>query len=135
MAERLIPGHEQAFLSWFYQHYCANPESVESAVIDEYCRTFAATGGIGGALSVYRGIFDWMMQTAPLTQKKVNVPVLGLGGDKSLGVHVAEMLQQVATDVRGSAVPNCGHFIAEEQPMYLVDQLRQFFASTRRAPV
>jgi pimeloyl-ACP methyl ester carboxylesterase len=83
------------------------------------------------SLSVYRGIFDWMTQTAPLTQKKVNVPVLGLGGDKSLGVHVAETLQQVATDVRGSAVPNCGHFIAEEQPMYLVDQLRQFFASTR----
>ncbi|MBV9676201.1 MAG: alpha/beta hydrolase [Acidobacteriaceae bacterium] len=130
MAEQLIAGHEREFLSWFYQHYCVDPGSISPDAVDEYLRTFAAPDGVTGAFGVYRCIFDWIAQTNPLRDKKVTVPVLGLGGEKSMGARVAEMLREVAVDVRGGAVPGCGHFVAEEQPEYLLDQLRQLFAST-----
>jgi pimeloyl-ACP methyl ester carboxylesterase len=37
-------------------------------------------------------------------------------------------LRFVAPDVRGGALPDCGHFIPEEQPALLAARLLQFFA-------
>ena len=36
-------------------------------------------------------------------------------------------MQQVAENVTGVKVPNSGHWIPEEQPKFLVEQLRKFF--------
>jgi pimeloyl-ACP methyl ester carboxylesterase len=38
-----------------------------------------------------------------------------------------ESLRRVADDVRGGIVDDCGHWIAEEQPAILCDQLLRFF--------
>jgi pimeloyl-ACP methyl ester carboxylesterase len=37
-------------------------------------------------------------------------------------------MQQLAENVTGIRVPNSGHFIAEEQPQFVVNQLSNFFA-------
>jgi pimeloyl-ACP methyl ester carboxylesterase len=36
-------------------------------------------------------------------------------------------MQQLAENVQGIKVPNSGHFIAEEQPQFVVNQLSDFF--------
>jgi pimeloyl-ACP methyl ester carboxylesterase len=38
-----------------------------------------------------------------------------------------ESWRRVATDVRGGIVENCGHWIPEERPEWLVEQLLTFF--------
>ena len=38
-------------------------------------------------------------------------------------------MQQVAENVTGMTVPNSGHWIPEEQPKFLVEQLTKFFNS------
>ena len=57
------------------------------------------------------------------------MPVLALGGDKSFGrgSECIESLQRVAENVRGGLVRDCGHWIAEEQPDFLVKQLLDFY--------
>jgi pimeloyl-ACP methyl ester carboxylesterase len=57
-----------------------------------------------------------MDQTAPLTIHKVQLPVIALGGDKSLGDKVRHMVAMVADSVEGHTLADCGHFIPEEQP-------------------
>jgi pimeloyl-ACP methyl ester carboxylesterase len=37
-------------------------------------------------------------------------------------------MQQLAENVQGIRVPNSGHFIAEEQPQFVINQLSNFFA-------
>jgi pimeloyl-ACP methyl ester carboxylesterase len=36
--------------------------------------------------------------------------------------------QQVAENVTGGVVPECGHFIAEEKPQFVIDEALKFFA-------
>jgi pimeloyl-ACP methyl ester carboxylesterase len=66
-----------------------------------------------------------MDQTAPLTLRKVQVPVIALGGDKSLGDKVQQMVAMVADSVEGYTVADSGHFIPEEQPEQVVIYIKR----------
>ncbi|MBD3887678.1 alpha/beta hydrolase [Phormidium tenue FACHB-886] len=132
LPEKLIAGHEREFLTYFYNTYCYDPNSVSDAV-DEYLRTFAAPNGIRGALGVYRAIFESIQQTTPLTHNKITTPVLALGGERSMGDRAKMMLQQVAENVRGGTVEQCGHFIPDERPNYLIEQLTMFLADLSKS--
>jgi pimeloyl-ACP methyl ester carboxylesterase len=123
--ERLIVGHERKFLTWFYEKATANPASISPATVDEYLRTFSGIEGVLGAHGVYRASFLTMDQTAPLTTHKVKIPVIALGGEKSLGAKVQQMVAMVATSVEGHTIPDCGHFIPEEQPEDVVTYIKQ----------
>lgn len=123
--KRLIVGHERQFLTWFYEGATANPASIEPATIDEYLRTFSGVEGVLGANGVYRAAFTTMDQTAPLTINKVQLPVIALGGDKSLGDKVQQMVAMVADSVEGHTLADCGHFIPEEQPEEVVTYIKK----------
>lgn len=69
-----------------------------------------------------------MEQTAPLTSRKVDVPIVALGGQHAQGDHIREMIQMVATNVAGGPVPGCGHFIPEENPDELVRHILALLA-------
>jgi pimeloyl-ACP methyl ester carboxylesterase len=123
--KRLIVGHEREFLTWFYDGATANPASIEPGTIEEYLRTFSGVEGVLGANGVYRAAFTTMDQTVPLTLRKVQIPVIALGGDKSLGEKVQQMLAMVADSVEGHTLADCGHFIPEEQPEQVFTYIRK----------
>ena len=122
--ERLIVGRERAFLTWFYDGATARRESIDPDTVDEYLRTFSGEEGVLGALGVYRAAFETIAQTEPLQKKKIKVPIMALGGEKGLGAKVQEMVQAVAADVKGSVLPDCGHFIPEEAPGEVVRSIQ-----------
>ena len=125
--ERLIVGHERAFLTWFYEGATANPASITEISIQETLRTFTGTEGVLGALGVYRAAFTTIEQTTPLKRHKVEVPILAIGGEKALGAKVGEMVSTVAGHVISKTISDCGHFVPEEQPAEFV-RLFQAFA-------
>lgn len=114
--ERLVVGHERAFLTWFYEGATAKPEAIEPATVDEYLRTFSGCEGVLGAMGVYRAAFTSIGQTEPLTRHKVRLPVVALGGAKGLGSKVGEMVSMVAEAVEADTLPDSGHFLPEERP-------------------
>jgi pimeloyl-ACP methyl ester carboxylesterase len=114
--ERLVVGHERAFLTWFFEGATAKPEAIDAATVDEYLRTFRGREGVLGAMGVYRAAFATIEQTEPLANKKVRVPVVALGGRKGLGAKVGEMTKLVAESVEAHTISDGGHFLAEECP-------------------
>jgi len=56
--------------------------------------------------------------------------VLCYGGTcgRGRGMGAIESWRRVATDVRGGIAENCGHWIPEERPEWVVEQLLAFFA-------
>jgi pimeloyl-ACP methyl ester carboxylesterase len=133
LPETLIAGHEREFLTYFYKTYCFNSSSIEPEAIDEYLRTFATPDGIRGALGVYRAISESIQQTELLAENPIQTPVLALGGEKVSGATVKTMVQSVATDVRGGSVDRCGHFIPDERPDELIEQLLDFFQAIQQS--
>ncbi|MGB6432264.1 MAG: alpha/beta hydrolase, partial [Candidatus Acidiferrales bacterium] len=63
---------------------------------------------------------------AQFSQTKLTMPVLSIGGDKSLGVALGDQMKLVATDVTVVVVPNAGHWLMEEQPKATADALLNF---------
>jgi pimeloyl-ACP methyl ester carboxylesterase len=61
-----------------------------------------------------------------MAQTKLRIPVLSIGGDKSLGEPLAEQMKLVATNVTIVMVKNSGHWILEEQPKETTDALVNF---------
>jgi pimeloyl-ACP methyl ester carboxylesterase len=122
--EALIVGNERAFLNWFYTgDHVVNHAAITSEAIDEYLRTFSGRSGVLGSMGIYRAAFSSIEQTEPLTSAKITVPVVALGGEKGLGSKVGEMVAMVAENVEAHTLANCGHFIPEERPQFVVDRI------------
>ena len=67
------------------------------------------------------------------------MPVLAVGGDIYPAVRgdlpgnfALYSIQQLAANVQGITVPLSGHWIPEEQPDFVVDQLLKFFRNTTK---
>jgi pimeloyl-ACP methyl ester carboxylesterase len=124
--ERLIVGNERAFLTWFYEGATADKNAISEDSIRETLRTFSGLEGVLGSMGVYRAAFTTINQTTPLKKEKVKTPILAIGGDKSLGAKVSQMVEAVAENVVAKIIPSCGHFIPEEQPEHFMKLFQEF---------
>jgi pimeloyl-ACP methyl ester carboxylesterase len=91
--------------------------------VDEFLRTFVGVEGVLGSLGVYRTAFTTMTQTLPLTQDKVQLPVVAIGGEKGLGARVGQSIAMVAANLKSIVLPGCGHLVPEERPEAVLEQL------------
>jgi pimeloyl-ACP methyl ester carboxylesterase len=69
---------------------------------------------------------DAVDNKAFMAQGKLAMPVLALGGDKSFGLTMAEVMKFAATNVQGAVVPDSGHWIMEENPTATIGLVRPF---------
>jgi pimeloyl-ACP methyl ester carboxylesterase len=116
-------GGELMPLTFYEGDHVVNHTAFSPAVIDEYLRSFAGPQGVLGSLGVYRAAFASIDQTEPLMAAKITVPVVALGGEKGLGSKVGDMVAMVADKVEAHTLAGCGHFMPEERPRFVVDQI------------
>ena len=57
---------------------------------------------------------------------KFSMPVLALGGEYTSNSALTS-IKSLAKDVRGGVIPLSGHWIAEERPDFLIEQVTKFF--------
>ena len=113
-------------MSWFYRT-AYNPTAITEEDIDEYVRCYAAPGGMRAGFEYYRAFWDDVAHNTENAKTKLTMPVLALGGKYSFGKQTLRSLQTLAENVRGGEIDQCGHWVAEEQPEYLTEQLLTFF--------
>jgi len=131
LPELLITGREHAYLVEFirtYQYKGDTFSAFSNDELTEYAHRLASPGGLRGALGVYRAIASEVPKLLQLTQTKLTVPVWAAGGAHSMGTGPFEQFQQLATSVRGSVIDDCGHWVIEEQPARLLEELGQFLS-------
>ena len=63
---------------------------------------------------------------AQLSQTKLTMPVLSIGGDKSLGNELGAQMKLVADNVTVIVLPNTGHWTLEEKPKETTNALVNF---------
>jgi pimeloyl-ACP methyl ester carboxylesterase len=134
--EALVEGKEMEYLSWFYQNLAYNPSAITQEAINEYVSRYSAPGGMRAGFEYYRAFPEDAMQNQNYSQTMLTMPVLALGagyipafGGISNPLPVLGM-QQLAENVQGIIVPNSGHYIPEEQPQFVINQLSNFFGNT-----
>jgi pimeloyl-ACP methyl ester carboxylesterase len=131
LPEMLIAGREREYLDWFLRRKTANPETFSDADIAEYLRVFVKDGGLRAGLAYYRAAALSGQQNRELSATgKLKMPVLALGSDQGSIADMATPLKNFAEDVHGGVIANCGHFLAEEQPAAVAEELNAFLGES-----
>jgi pimeloyl-ACP methyl ester carboxylesterase len=131
LPEALFQGREHLWLDWQFDNYGYMPNCVPHADRQEYLRTYRKPGAMRALFELYRAMPQDIKDNQEFlaANGKLRMPVLALGGEKSFGrgLDTLHSMQRVAHDVRGGLVPNSGHWVTEEQPDFVAEQLRHFF--------
>src|SRR5262249_38796370 len=68
-----------------------------------------------------------------LSKGKLAMPVLALGGEKSFGKTMAEVMRFAASNVQEGVVPDSGHWVMEENPNATITMIRAFLMAGEEA--
>jgi pimeloyl-ACP methyl ester carboxylesterase len=132
--EALVQGKEMEYLSWFFQNLAFNPAAITQADINEYVSHYSAPGGMRAGFEYYRAIPQDAIQNENYSKTNLTMPVLALGAGYipafggNPNTAAENGMKMLAQNVTGIIVPNSGHFIAEEQPQFVINQLSNFFS-------
>jgi len=140
LPERLIAGHEEAYLEQFFNRTPGLLERLRADGSWEAYRTaFLQPGAVAAMLNDYRAAYAvdvprYRAERAAGT--RFAVPTLLLWGeDGNLASRPAlDVWREVADDVHGFAIPDCGHYLPEEQPTIVQEHLLTFARACFDAP-
>jgi len=126
--EKLVQGRERTYFEYFLNVFAADknhsiPETDRKAYIEAY----AKPGRMRAAWAYFASWPQLAKDFAQLSQTKLTMPVLSIGGDKSLGKELGEQAKLVATNATVIVLPNTGHWILEERSKETIDALVKFF--------
>lgn len=128
LPERLIHGREYEYVSAFMAERFYDHSTFDPVNIEIYAKAMALPGRTRGGLEWYRTLAADHAAALEYKKRKLDMPVLGLGGDQRFGAHMVPMLQEFATRVTGGSIERCSHYVADERPgevaVALIDFLR-----------
>jgi len=126
--ERLVAGRERIYLDRFWNEFSADPKHFDEASRAHYARLYALPGAMHSGFEQFHAFDqDAVDNRAWLASKgKLTMPILALGGEKSFGSQMADVMRAGASDVTGGVVPGSGHWIMEENPAATVKLVRAF---------
>ena len=132
--EILVQGHEREYISWFLKRLAYNPSAITEEDIDVFASHAKGPGGMRGQFEHFRAFPIDAEQNKESAKNKITMPVLVLGGDiypalggDYPGNFALASTQALAANVTGITVPLSGHWIPEEQPKFVIEQLAKFF--------
>jgi pimeloyl-ACP methyl ester carboxylesterase len=136
LPEALCSGREELIIGWLFENYGYRPNAISEEDKREYFRTYTKFGAFKAMLEYYRALpIDAADNQAFLARDgRLRIPVLALGGEKAFGrgMECLQSLQRVAENVRGGLVPKSGHWVAEEAPDFIAEQLLSFFGEEQQ---
>lgn len=115
--ERLVAGRERIYLDRFWNEFSADPSRFSEAARRHYAALYALPGGMRSGFAQFAAFDqDARDNQVFLAQGKLAMPVLAIGGEKSFGTTMAEVMRFAAEDVQAAVIPDSGHWIMEENP-------------------
>lgn len=125
--EALVRGREATYFAYFWNDLAADknrslPPADRQAYITAYSRPGRMHAGWEYFVSFQQAAKDFTQ----LSQTKLTMPVLSIGGDKSLGDALGKQMSFVATHVTTITLKNTGHWIMEENPKETMASLMKF---------
>jgi pimeloyl-ACP methyl ester carboxylesterase len=126
--EQLVEGREGIFFGWEFD---AAAKKLPDDVIDYYVGLLSDPDSLRGSFGFYRALDTTIAQDQQRKARRLDMPVLAIGGEASFGEHVADAMKLVADDVWSLVLPGTGHFVAEESPDEMLAALGPFLAPYR----
>ena len=125
--EALVQGRERTYFEYFWNDLAADKtHSIPEADRKAYTAAYARPGRMRAGWAYFVSFQQAAKDFAQLSQTRLTMPVLTIGGDKSLGEALGQQTRLVATDVTVVVLKNTGHWVLEENPKQTTDALLKF---------
>ena len=125
--EKLVQGRERTYFEYFWNVFAADKtHSIPEAERKAYTAAYARPGRMRAAWAYFASWPQLATEFAPLSKTKLTMPVLSIGGEKSLGNELGAQMKLLADNVTVIVLPNTGHWILEERPKETTDALVNF---------
>ncbi len=125
--EALVQGRERIYFEYFWNDLAADKtRSIPEADRKAYTAAYARPGRMRAGWAYFVSFQQAAKDFAQLSQSKLTMPVLVIGGEKSLGDALGQQMKLVATDVTVVVLKDTGHWVLEERPKETTDALVKF---------
>jgi pimeloyl-ACP methyl ester carboxylesterase len=125
--ERLVAGRERIYLDRFWNEFSATPARFSEAARNHYSKLYAMPGAMHSGFMQFAAFDqDAVDNQKFLARGKLPMPVLAIGGERSFGTSMAQIMRFAASNVREGIIPDSGHWIMEENPVATIAIVRNF---------
>ena len=125
--EALVQGRERTYFEYFWNDLAADKtRSIPEADRKAYTAAYARPGRMHAGWAYFVSFQQAAKDFAQLSQTKLHMPVLTIGGEKSLGEALGQQTKLVATDVTVVVLEDTGHWVLEERPKETTEALQKF---------
>src|SRR6267143_1107972 len=125
--EALVQGRERTYFDYFWNDFAADKtHSIPEANRKAYTAAYARPGRMHAGWAYFVSFLQAAKDFAQLSQTKLTMPVLSIGGEKSLGEALGQQVKLVATDVTEVVLKDAGHWVLEERPKETTEALQKF---------
>jgi len=125
--EALVKGRERTYFDYFWNDFAADKDhSIPEAARQAYAAAYARPARMHAGWAYFVSFLQAAKDFAQLSQTKLTMPVLSIGGEKSLGEALGQQVKLVATDATVVVLKNTGHWVLEENPKETTAALEKF---------
>jgi pimeloyl-ACP methyl ester carboxylesterase len=113
--EALVRGRERTYYEHYWNDFAADKNhSIPEADRRAYAAAYARPGRMRAGWSYFVSFQQAANDFARLAQTKLPMPVLSIGGEKSLGDFLGRQTRLVAVNATVIVLSNTGHWLMEE---------------------
>jgi pimeloyl-ACP methyl ester carboxylesterase/quercetin dioxygenase-like cupin family protein len=128
--ERLVAGRERIYLDRFWNDFAADPAKFDEASRAHYADLYAKPGHMHAGFAQFAAFDqDVIDNKAAVARGRLQMPVLAIGGDHSLGSTMAYIMRFAADNVHEVVIKDSGHWLMEEQPKATVAAIADFLSA------
>jgi len=125
--EALVKGRERIYFEHFWNDFAADgTRSIPDADREAYTAEYARPGRMAAGFAYFASFPKTAGEFAELARTQLTIPVLSIGGAKSLGVALGEQAKLISPKVKVVVLGDAGHWIIEERPRETIAALVDF---------
>jgi hypothetical protein len=103
LPEVLTKGRERELFNWLFDHKATYPDRLTEVRRERYVECYSRPGGMRQGFGYYRSAALSASQNIAFSKTKLQMPVLALGGEGSLGANMRKSME--ASDPKRPAGP------------------------------
>ena len=125
--EALVRGRERIYFEHFWNDFAADKKrSLSKADRAAYTAAYARPGRMRAGWAYFVSFGQAAKDFAQLSQMKLSMPALAIGGDKANGELLGQQMKIVASDAKVVVLKKTGHWVLEENPKGTTEALINF---------
>jgi pimeloyl-ACP methyl ester carboxylesterase len=125
--EALVRGRERTYFEHYWNDFAADKtHSISESDRVAYAAAYARPGRMRAGWAYFVSFPQAAKDFAVLSQTKLTMPVLAIGGEKANGTLLGQQMKLVAANATMLVLKNTGHWVLEEQPKETTAALLNF---------